>query len=218
MSVRGPKQPMSAEITHKDLMIATPGKLFAARGWLFELKYDGFRCLASKIGGAVRLLSRNGNDMTARFPEVVESLRAIAADLVVDAELVVCDEMGRPQWDRLHRRHAARSAKTIAARASADPACLFAFDLLWLDGEDYRHFPLSIRKMMLARTVRDCPRVKAAEHFENSPTPLWQMALQLELEGIVAKDASSVYSAGRSTRWQKIKTPAGAERERQRRP
>jgi hypothetical protein len=79
-------------ICHKDLMLATPGRLFSAAGWIYELKYDGFRCLASKIGGTVRLLSRNGNNMVDRFPEIWQAMRAIPADFVIDAELVICDE------------------------------------------------------------------------------------------------------------------------------
>lgn len=199
-------------------MLATPGKLFAAPGWVYELKYDGFRTLASKRAGAIALHSRTGREMAARFPEVVDALRTVGADLVVDGELVICDDMGRPQWRRLQRRNVLRERKRIQSAAAADPACIFAFDLLWLDGEDYRHFPLVIRKAMLARVLRGCDRVKYADHFEGSPAHLWQMAVQLELEGIVAKDGSSVYSPGRTTRWQKVKTDAGAERERQRRP
>jgi len=126
------------------VMVATPGKLFAGRGWIFELKYDGFRCLAStRRGIGVRLESRNGRDMTACFPELAEELAAIDADLVVDGEVVICDEMGRPQWNRLHKRHMLRNPRRIATAATADPACIFAFDLPWLNGEDYRHFPLS---------------------------------------------------------------------------
>jgi hypothetical protein len=65
-------------IGHKDLMLAIPAKApFSAQGWVYELKYDGFRCLASKVDERVRLLSRNGNDMADRFPEVAEAMRAI---------------------------------------------------------------------------------------------------------------------------------------------
>lgn len=78
--------------------------------------------------------------------------------------------------------------------------------------------PLLERKSKLFDTVGQHGRVRHAGHFANSSVELWQLALQLELEGIVAKDASSVYAAGRTTRWQKIKTTIGAQREAERRP
>jgi ATP-dependent DNA ligase len=216
-----PRQPdrLQPTITHQDLMHPTPGKLFAGRGWIFELKYDGFRCLASSRRGAgVRLESRNGRDMTACFPEIAEELAAIDADLVLDGELVICDEMGRPQWQRLRKRHMLRNERRIAAAAAADPACIFSFDLLWLNDEDYRHLPLVVRKAQLGAVLRGSARVKYADHFEGSPAPLWHLAQRLQLEGIVAKAAASVYRAGRTNSWMKIKTAIGEDRERQRRP
>ena len=83
-------------ITHEDLMLATPGKLRSDRGWLYELKYDGFRCLVSKNRKIVRLESRSGRDMSECFPELVDEIRPISQDFVADAELVVLDEQGRP--------------------------------------------------------------------------------------------------------------------------
>ena len=62
-------------ITHRDLMLATPGKLFSSPGWIYELKYDGFRCLVSKHGDVVRLESRKGRDMSALFPELVAEVK-----------------------------------------------------------------------------------------------------------------------------------------------
>ena len=204
-------------ICHRDLMLATPGKLFSAPGWVYELKYDGFRCLVCKHGDVVRLESRHGRDMSDRFPELVAEILPIAGDFVADSELVVLDDQGRPQWDRLHRRHAVRSPDRIRRAAVDDPAALFAFDLLWLNGADFRPRPLLERKAALLRTLPANRRVRYARHLNDDCAPLWQMACELELEGIVAKDAHSRYQAGRSTCWQKIKTEIGAERERARR-
>lgn len=74
-------------ICRRDLMLATPGKLFSAAGWIFELKHDGFRCLVTKTGGVVRLESRNGRDLSPYFPELVDEIRPIRADFVADGEL-----------------------------------------------------------------------------------------------------------------------------------
>jgi bifunctional non-homologous end joining protein LigD len=208
----------SPSIGHRDLMLATPGKLFSAKGWIFELKHDGFRCLVTKLGGGVRLESRSGRDMSACFPELVDEIMPIRADFVADAELVVLDEQGRPVWERLTARQAIKNPARIRQAAAEDPAALFAFDLLWLNGADFRPRPLLERKDALYRTLPANRRIRYAAHFADSSKDLWQLAVELELEGIVAKDAASVYTAGRSARWLKIKTDAGAERERQRRP
>lgn len=205
-------------INHRDLMLATPGKLFSSPGWIYELKYDGFRCLLTKYRDVVRLESRNGRDMSDRFPELVEELRPIRADFVADSELVVLDGQGQPIWERLTARHAIKNPARIRQAATQDPAALFAFDLLWLDGADFRPRPLLDRKAALHAVLPANRRIRYAGHFVGNSTELWKLAVAMDLEGIVAKDAASLYSAGRTTRWLKIKTDAGAERERQRRP
>lgn len=203
---------------HRDLMLATPGKLFSAPGWLYELKHDGFRCLVMKRGATVRLESRTGRDMSDRFPELVEEIAPIRHDFVADSELVMLDAEGRADWNRLHDRHRLRDAKRIARAAVADPAAIFAFDLLWLDGADFRPRALLQRKDALHRTLPANRRIRYAAHIPDSCADLWQMAVAMDLEGIVAKRADSAYMAGRSNWWQKVKTEAGAERERARRP
>jgi bifunctional non-homologous end joining protein LigD len=206
-------------LTHKNLMLANPAKgPFAARGWIFELKYDGYRVLIHKHSKRLRLESRNGRDMTAAFPELDEELRAIGHDFVADGELVICDERGCPQFERLGRRARMSKRESIHKGAATDPAAIFAFDLLELDGQDYRDYPLVIRKAMLRKTLQGTKRVIYVDHFENSPAELWALANKFELEGVMAKLGSSTYIAGRSNCWQKIKTTAGAERERRRRP
>lgn len=205
------------QLCHRDLMLATPGKLFSAPGWLFELKYDGFRCLISKSRNVVRLESRNGRDMSACFPALIAEIEPIPHDFVADAELVVLDEQGRPQWDQLKRRHVIKKSDRIQRAAAEAPAALFAFDLLWLNGADLRPRPLLQRKAALHGILPGNRRIRYANHFADNCRDLWQLANELELEGIVAKDAASIYSAGRTTRWLKIKTDIGAERERQRR-
>ena len=205
-------------LCHSDLMLATPGKLFSAKGWIFELKHDGFRCLVTKCGELVRLESRSGRDLSPYFPELVDEIRPIRADFVADSELVVLDERGRPVWERLKARHVIRAANRIRRAAADDPAAIFAFDLLWLNGADFRTRPLLERKAALYRTLPANRRIRYAGHFSDSCHELWHLAVELELEGIVAKRADSIYKAGRSNMWQKIKTSAGEERERQRRP
>ena len=205
-------------ITHEDLMLATAGKLFSSRGWLYELKYDGFRCLITKCGDVVRLISRQGRSLTPYFPELVAEIQPIPDDFVADSELVVLDDRGRPQWERLHARRAAQKPERIRRAAAEDPAALFAFDLLWLNDADFRSRPLLARKSALYRVLPANRRIRYAGHFADSCQELWALANEMELEGIVAKDAGSPYSSGRSSRWLKVKTDIGAVRERERRP
>lgn len=205
-------------IDHRDLMLARTGKLFSTPGWIYELKMDGFRCLISKYRRVVRLESRNGNNMADKFPELLRDLEAIPHDFVADSELVILDERGCPQWSKLKKRHAQRSVERARQAAAADPAALFAFDLLWLNGADLRGRSLLQRKAALHGILPGNRRIRYANHFADSSRELWAMANELDLEGIMAKRADSPYTAGRSDCWVKVKTDVGMERERARRP
>jgi bifunctional non-homologous end joining protein LigD len=118
----------------------------------------------------------------------------------------------------LTARHVIKNPARIRQAAAQDPAAIFAFDLLWLNGADFRPRPLLERKAALHGTLPANRRIRYAAHFADSSKELCQLVVDLELEGIVAKDAVSIYTAGRTARWLKIKTQAGAERERRRRP
>lgn len=202
-----PAQPPA--ITHRDLtLLKETSRPFSQRGWIFELKYDGFRILASKLAGVVTLQSRNGTDYTARFPDLVDDM-AILPDLVLDGELVVLDAQGRPQFDRLRRRAAKSVKATVAQAARTEPAAIFAFDLLWLAGRDLRAQPLLKRKAALKKALARARRVKYLDHIGEHGERLYAAVAGLGLEGIVAKRADSKYRAGRSADWMKIKTPAG---------
>lgn len=207
---------MAIPITHKDLALLSAGKPFSAPGWVFELKYDGFRCLALKDGDQVRLLSRNGRDMAAAFPELVADLQTIQTDFAIDGELVILDELGRPLFQRVSRRALMRTPRSIERAAVGEPAAIIAFDLLHAHGEDHRGLPLVVRKAALGGMLRACRRVRCAAHVEAEGDAMFAKATGLELEGIVAKRAASVYRAGRGLDWVKIKTRAGRAREAKR--
>jgi bifunctional non-homologous end joining protein LigD len=181
-----------ANITYRDLMLATTGKLFSRARWIYELKYDGFRCLVSKGRGIVRLQSRSGRDLGPCFPKLVDEIMPIPHDFAADSELVVLDERGCPQWNRLTKRHAQRSPTAIKRAAAADPAAIFVFNLLWLNGADLRPRPLLERKAALLGVMPGNRRIRYARHMADSSLELWQMANELEPEGILAKDAQSI--------------------------
>ncbi|HYC44896.1 MAG TPA: hypothetical protein VED01_05365 [Burkholderiales bacterium] len=156
--------------------------------------------------------------MSACFPELVEEVAAVRYDFVADSELVVLDREGSSVWERLHERHRLKDPKKIARATIEDPAAMFVFDLLWLDGADFRPRPLLQRKDALHRMLPANRRIRYAAHINDNCADLWRLANAMDLEGIVAKRSDSPYEAGRSNYWQKVKTTTGAKRERQRRP
>ena len=166
--------------------------------WLHEIKHDGFRVIARKDGKRVRLYSRPGNDLTYRFPLIVEALaRLRSRSCIIDGEAVACGEDGIACFDRIrYRRH------------DAD-VFLYAFDLIELNGDDLRRDPLAVRKATLVSVLaRAAPGLRFNEHLERGrPDSCSQHACKLGLEGIVSKRKDSRYSSGRSPHWIKSKNP-----------
>jgi bifunctional non-homologous end joining protein LigD len=191
-----------------DLMLATLHRRpFSDAEWLFEIKYDGFRCLILKAGDRVDLLSRNGNLFNGSFPEVVAAASSIPGDFAWDAELTVDDAAGRPSFERLQRRAVTRTAKNVKAAARSDPARLYVFDALSVDGEDLRGLPLTQRKARLRDSFDDTKTIIYASGIEEVGEWVFAKAVSLDLEGMVAKRLDSTYQKGRSRDWLKIKHP-----------
>ena len=185
-------------------MLATPVKTPPeSPRWIHELKYDGFRVLASRSGRHVRLIAGNGRDIARSFPEIVADMLAIGRDFTIDGDLVICDVRGHPQLESLRRRALMTGTLDVTYAAIEAPASIFAFDLLELDGIDYRQRPLLERKRQLARILRGRERIRCAGYQENAAALLAE-ARRLEIEGIVAKRVNSVYTAGRSQDWRTI--------------
>jgi ATP-dependent DNA ligase len=167
--------------------------------WLHEIKWDGFRCIARKDGNRVRLYSRPGNDLTYRFPLIVEALAGLRPQsCIIDGEAVACGEDGIASFNRIrYRRH------------DAD-VFLYAFDLLELNGDDLRHDPLPVRKATLVSVLaRAGPGLRFNEHLEEDGPTVFGHACKLGLEGIVSKRKDSLYSSGRTAHWIKSKNPNG---------
>ena len=190
-----------------ELMLAEPrDEPFSKPGWIFELKLDGFRMLASREGGEGKLTTRNGNDLSAAFPEVVRSLAALPyADLVMDGELVVYDDAGRPSFHRLGERARMSRATDVRRWSVEQPASLFLFDLVAAEGFDARGLPLVERKQLLRTVVPEVGPLRYLEHFETDGVAVYAQVTKLGLEGIVAKKADAPYRAGRSPAWLKVR-------------
>jgi bifunctional non-homologous end joining protein LigD len=166
--------------------------------WLHEIKHDGFRVIARKNGSRVRLYSRPGNDLTQRFPLIVEALaRLRSRSCIIDGEAVACGDDGIACFELIRRWD------------TDDRVFMWAFDLIELDGEDMRRDPLAVRKATLASLLRRAaPGLRFNEHLDEEDGPLvFAHACKMGLEGIVSKRKDSPYRSGRSPHWIKSKNP-----------
>ena len=185
---------------------------FSKVGWVFEPKLDGYRVLATQDGTAPALRSRNGNDLTPAFPDVVRALRALPVPrAVIDGELVIPDAEGRPSFQALQKR--SKLSRTIDVRRAAaeSPAVLYAFDLLGFEDRDLRPLPLIERKRILRMMLPPLGPIRFVEHYERDGISLMEHATALGFEGIVGKQADSPYKKGRSSCWLKVRTIRTAE-------
>jgi bifunctional non-homologous end joining protein LigD len=187
--------PAGAPTEYKPMLATLADPVPRGEEWLHEVKWDGYRALCRVRGGKATLTSRNGNDLTERFPAVAKALaRGMKSpDCVVDGEVCALDEQGRSSFSLIQQ--------------GADTLVLFVFDLLELDGEPLQDLPLTERRSRLERLLdRRESSVRLSEAFDDGPG-LYQAALEQELEGIVSKRRNSAYQPGRRTRdWLKIKT------------
>jgi bifunctional non-homologous end joining protein LigD len=201
-----PRRPV--DVKSVKLMLAeTAERPFSRKDWLFEPKLDGYRLLAARGKGEPRLVTRNGNDCSAAFPEVVRAIAALPFDyLVLDGEVVALDDTGRPSFQRLQGR--ARLSRPIDIRHATvtAPVTFYAFDLLGFEDFDLRGLPLTDRKAALRRVLPPVGALRFLEHVEEQGEALYQETERLGLEGIVAKKSGSPYKAGRSPAWVKIRS------------
>lgn len=185
---------------------------FDEPGWLYEIKFDGYR-LAAEFDGTVKLRTRNGSDATRWFPEIVSSLKQVkGGQCIVDGEVCVLDELGRSNFDKLHDR-----ARRRRWYEGASPVVYCVFDLLVSRGVDITQQPLVQRKSALAKLFKPSrPGILVVRHFEDQPLRIFDEAvIPLELEGLVAKRAASVYQPGvRSSDWVKVKRKAAIPAQR----
>ncbi len=188
-------------------MLAEPRDApFSGEGWLFELKYDGYRLVARRAGTRVTLRYRSGDDATALFPEVAKAVEMLPADAVLDGEVVVLGPDGRPSFQALQQRAQLARPEEVARASIERPATYFAFDLLALGGLDLRPLALADRKRILASMVPRLGPVRFADHVERRGEDLWREVEARGLEGMVAKRADAPYRSGaRAAVWQKIR-------------
>jgi bifunctional non-homologous end joining protein LigD len=174
----------------------------------YELKLDGIRCIAEKMGSRVLLHNRHGREITRVYPDIVNELSTHQArDFVVDGEIVAFDERGIPSFKRIAERAHLYRAFDIRSAARRIPATFVAFDVLGLGEYDLRTLPLHVRRGFLRRTISETKMIRIVDVFESNPQPLLAFCREHRLEGIVAKRNDSQYRSGpvRSDDWVKWK-------------
>lgn len=202
MPRRPPPEPATLQLEHLAPMLARPARELPRSGsWSFEFKYDGYRALCTRD----QVRTRGGADATAWFPEVPAALAALpAGHHVLDGEVSVL-ERGVSNFTLLHER-----AMRRRWYAGAPPVVLCAFDLLVHADQDVRGLPIEERKARLAALVAGLPGILFVSGIEDGRAA-WAAVEALRLEGVVAKRAGSIYAAGPSLDWLKIKRPGATQ-------
>ncbi len=172
--------------------------------WLFELKWDGYRAIATiDAAGSVTLTSRAGNDLLGQFPELAELSTAFASlPIVVDGEICILDALGRSSFQALQSRDKRFSN---GAKPSATPVTFVAFDCLYADGRDLRDEPLETRKARLESLIVADHGVMFSKHILGKGKQLYGFAVDNALEGVIGKLRSSIYRSTRTREWIKVK-------------
>jgi len=180
--------------------------------FLYELKLDGVRILASKSGGRARLNYRSGKACSENYQDVVRALRALPLDhLVLDGEIVTFDERGRPNFHRLGPRIRTQRARDLERVIAQVPVVYLVFDVLELGHRgqvlDVRHLPLRRRNQLREKLLLGSGLLRSLDHIEARGSALWQLIEDQGMEGMVAKRAESTYQHGPSVSgdWVKVK-------------
>jgi len=175
---------------------------FSSPDYLFEVKWDGLRCLVFRDSdGRVRLQDRGLNDLTGAVPEVIAAAKRVPPGSVIDGELVATDNDGRPDYPRLRQRLAGG-----AALREQIPVAYLAFDALYLEEKPLMRQPVLRRRARLQKTVEPGGHIFVPDHIDEDGVELFEACLERGLEGVVAKHKQSPYVAGqRSPFWLKVK-------------
>lgn len=192
---KGEKQDFPENISP---MLATlVDKPFDEAGWLYEVKWDGYRAVIYRQGSIVEMRSRNNKSFNEKFYAVYNALKQWKINAVLDGEIVVINDEGISNFGDLQNW-----------RSEADgELMLYLFDVLWIDGYNVMGLPLTERKQILNAIAPDAGIIRVSESFDTGATEFFEAAKKLNLEGIIAKKANSIYLPGkRNSDWLKIKT------------
>ncbi|WP_422116708.1 ATP-dependent DNA ligase [Brachybacterium sp. UNK5269] len=192
--------------------LGTPADIRDQDEWAFEMKWDGVRVIATLTPDAVRLTSRNGNDLTAAFPELAELRDAVDAEVlaagqtVLDGEIVALDSRHRPSFGRLQQRLGLTREREVERAREQVEAHVMLFDLLVRGGDSLLRVPYRERREALFEAVRPTAHVQLPPADHGDVEQAIELSKELQLEGVIAKQEGSVYQSGRRSRtWIKLK-------------
>lgn len=186
-------------------MLAVRGEAFDSDDHWFEPKWDGIRCLLHSSEG-IRLHSRNGRDITTRFPELTQQPVLDATDYLIDGELISLGPAGVPSFDQIRDRLLQSDTARIARSVQDVPAVFVAFDVLYCDGAPLLDAPLEERRAMLERRFVPGGSVRLSPVTPREGRALFHAMARNNMEGIVAKELGSPYRPGqRSPAWIKVR-------------
>lgn len=173
--------------------------------WLYEVKFDGYRCLAAKDAAGVTLWSRRGNDFTAQFPNIARACEQLPPRTLIDGEIVAIDENGRISFNLLQHH-----------RSQAQALLFYAFDVLTHRGINLVNEPLSKRREVLTNIIqplsRNASAIALSESIDATPAELIGVVKEFGFEGVIAKRKDSCYESGkRSGAWLKYKVNKSQE-------
>jgi bifunctional non-homologous end joining protein LigD len=178
------------------LATRTPS-VFSKPGWIYELKWDGYRLLANIHQGKVNIYSRNGISYNLKFQKICRELQNIPHDAILDGEVVVVNEEGIPEFQKLQNYHEDTEGELR----------YYVFDLLFLNGHDITHLPLIERKSLIEEVIEGLDHVFYCDHLESMGNTFYDQAVAAGMEGIMAKKADSTYTPGiRTENWLKIRS------------
>ena len=169
---------------------------FDDKNWIYEIKWDGYRAISDIKKGVIELYSRNGNSFNTNYPVVYNELKKIKHEVVLDGEIVIINEEGKSDFQKL--QHYEDNTQY--------PICYYVFDILMLNGINTKELPLIERKKLLEKLIPKSAIIKYSAHIVGEGIDFFAAAKSKDLEGIMAKKASSEYITGaRTNDWLKIK-------------
>ena len=193
------------------MLIAHQMEAFDDPGWIYELKMDGFRCLAYIDGNTVDFRNKRNMQMLPKFPELAEIYNHVNERCILDGEIVVLAD-GMPDFYRLQKRTMLTDRFKMRMEAERFPASFVAFDCIYQGNQELVFQSLMERKQKLSGIVMENDRIAVSRYIEKEGTALYQAAEAKELEGVVAKRKESLYFMGKKTKdWIKFKRVADEE-------
>ncbi len=190
----GPESKMPLSV--KPMLATLVDAPFTSDEWQFELKLDGYRALAFLNNGSVEIRSRNENSFNHKFKAVYEALKDWNINAVVDGEIVVLNEEGRPDFNGIQQWDKKQEGQLI----------YYVFDMIWLDGKDISKLPLYQRRDILRQLMPDSGTIRYSDHIDDIGEEFFEIARKNNLEGIIAKKKDAAYLPdARSKTWLKIK-------------